>query len=102
LTTARKSTIFLAALAAGISVFALVFLHAASSVHREGASIGERAFLIERLGLTDLCLFSDARYSRNPAVADRATPFQDHPASLEHFPSGSIVRPPAGLRYGMD
>jgi hypothetical protein len=47
-----------------------------------------------RLGLTDLSLFVEARYARHPSQADRFAPFQDHPTSLEHFPSGSLVPPP--------
>jgi len=50
--------------------------------------------------LTDLCLFSDARYSRHPALADRHSPLQDAPFALEHFPSGSFVPPPGHLRPG--
>jgi hypothetical protein len=29
--------------------------------------------------------------------ADGHVPFQDHPVSLEHFPSGSLLRPPSRL-----
>jgi hypothetical protein len=50
--------------------------------------------MARRLGLTDLSLFTDARYARHPSQADRFAPFQDHPTSLEHFPSGSLVLPP--------
>lgn len=47
--------------------------------------------------LTDLCLVTDARYTRHPSLADRHSPFQDYPLALEHFPSGSLVLPPAHL-----
>jgi hypothetical protein len=47
--------------------------------------------------LTDLCLFTDARYTRHPALADRHSPFQDYPLALEHFPSGSLIPPPEHL-----
>jgi hypothetical protein len=46
------------------------------------------------LGLTDLALFTEARYTRNPALADLHSPFQDHPVALDHFPSGSLIAPP--------
>jgi hypothetical protein len=49
------------------------------------------------LGVTDLCLFTDARYTRHPSLADRHSPFQDYPLAMEHFPSGSLVLPPAHL-----
>jgi hypothetical protein len=36
-------------------------------------------------------------------MADLHTPFQDHPMSFEHFPSGTLVTPPPHLRqYGLD
>jgi hypothetical protein len=47
---------------------------------------------VERLRLTDLCLFTEARYTRNPSQADLHSAFQDHPFSLEHFPAGSFGR----------
>jgi hypothetical protein len=47
--------------------------------------------------LTDLALFTEARYTRHLSQADYHTPFQDHPFALEHFPSGSLVMPPGLL-----
>ena len=48
-----------------------------------------------RYQLTDLNLFNEARYTRHLSQADLHSPFQDHPTALEHFPSGSLARPPA-------
>jgi hypothetical protein len=56
------------------------------------------ASLSQGLGLTDLSLWSAARYARNPVLADRFNPFQDFPGSIEHFPEGSIIPPPQHLR----
>jgi len=53
--------------------------------------------LVRELGLTDLSLFTEARYTRHPTQADRHSPFQDHPAALDHFPSGALLPPPPGL-----
>lgn len=53
---------------------------------------------VEQLQLTDLALFTEARYTRHLTQADRHSPFQDHPLGFEHFPSGSLVSPPAALR----
>jgi hypothetical protein len=50
--------------------------------------------LVGELGLTDLCLFTEARYTRHLTQADIHAPFQDGPALMEHFPSGSLVTPP--------
>ncbi len=53
--------------------------------------------LVRELGLTDLSLFTEARYTRHPTQADRHSPFQDHPAALDHFPSSALLPPPLGL-----
>jgi hypothetical protein len=53
--------------------------------------------MVADLGLTDLSLFTEARYTRHLAQADLHTAFQDHPLAIEHFPSGSLVAPPPHL-----
>jgi hypothetical protein len=53
--------------------------------------------LVRTLELTDLCLFTEARYTRHLSQADLNAPFQDHPMSLEHYPSGSLVMPPDSI-----
>ncbi len=53
---------------------------------------GERQ-LVLRLGLTDLSIWSEARYTRHPSQADSFTAFQDYPGAFDHFPAGSIVPP---------
>lgn len=50
--------------------------------------------LVAELGLTDLCLSTEARYTRHLSQADLFAAFQDHPHALEHFPSGSLLLPP--------
>jgi hypothetical protein len=60
--------------------------------------LNQRAEIVRTLGLTDLCLFTEARYTRHPSLADLGSPFQDHPMSLEHFPSGAIVPVPPHLK----
>lgn len=45
------------------------------------------------LGLTDLCVATEARYTRHPAVSDPMVPFMDHPGAIEHFPTGSFWAP---------
>lgn len=66
------------------------------------AGSGERAEATKQqqatastLGLTDLCVATEARYTRHPAASDPIAPFMDHPGAIEHFPSGSFWRPPA-------
>jgi len=54
--------------------------------------------LVAAFGLTDLALFSEARYTRHPSQADLFTAFQDSPGAIDHFPSGSLVVPIPGSR----
>ncbi len=60
----------------------------------------ETRALVAELGLTDLALFTEARYTRNPSLADLQSAFQDGPLTFEHFPSGSLVAPPHDLGRG--
>lgn len=54
--------------------------------------------LVKKLMLTDLALWTEARYTRHPSQADLFTPFQDFPSSIEHFPAGSIIAPPENIK----
>ncbi|SHJ18132.1 hypothetical protein SAMN02745165_01718 [Malonomonas rubra DSM 5091] len=53
----------------------------------------EKKALVATLGLTDLSIWSEARYTRHPSQADLFTPFQDYPGAFDHFPAGSIIAP---------
>lgn len=85
-------------LAAGVCGFALCFVDAARLRAAAGADEAERTRLVAQLRLTDLALFTEARYTRHPSQADLHSAFQDHPLALEHFPTGSLIPPPAGLQ----
>lgn len=93
----RKSSIFFWSLAVEALLLAVLLVHASFSAGAEQANLEEKAAMVRRLKLTDLCLFTEARYTRHLSQADLNTPFQDHPLSLEHFPSGSFTQPPEGL-----
>lgn len=56
-----------------------------------------RQELVGVLSLTDLALWTEARYTRHPSMSDLFSPFQDHPAAFDHFPAGSLMAP-AGPR----
>lgn len=56
-----------------------------------------RRELVAVLSLTDLALWTEARYTRHPSMADMFSPFQDHPGAFDHFPAGSLMVP-AGPR----
>ncbi len=46
------------------------------------------------VGLPNLAVTSAARYLRHYSITDLSTPFQDYPASLDHFPAGFAFAPP--------
>ena len=94
----RKSTLFLTLTSLNLLFCALLSQHARVSGSAAGALRSSSRELVRNLQITDLCLFTEARYTRHPAMADRHAPFQDHPMSLEHFPTGSLVTPPAPRR----
>jgi len=95
---ARKSDLFLVFLAGALAMFALIVVHAGIEHPGSIAAIDQKKGLVKDLQLTDLCLFTEARYTRHPAMADLHTAFQDHPVALEHFPSGALLQPPVHLR----
>lgn len=77
--------------------FALTFVDAARLQRVNAPATAATAALVERLQLTDPVLFTEARYTRHPTQADLQSAFQDHPVALEHFPTGSLLPPPAGI-----
>jgi hypothetical protein len=82
---------FLLFTATTVAIFLLLPLHAR---HAQNISAGEtilQGAQLRNLRVTDLCLTTEARYTRHPAMADRHAPFQEHPVALEHFPSGSLI-----------
>lgn len=98
--TARGSS-----LAAGVIVvlaLALIAESAHLAARRDdSARIAEARAVVAGAGLTDLALFTEARYARHLALADLASAFQDGPMSFEHFPVGAMTPPardfPGGL-----
>lgn len=95
--TPRKSDVFFFFLLQNILWVGLMLFHAGIYQQINAPLIAQNGEMVRVLGLTDLCLFTEARYTRHPALADLSTPFQDHPVSLEHFPSGAIVPVPSHL-----
>lgn len=85
----RRSIQFLLFIAATLTLFLLLPLHARHEQRHSRAGLEQ----LRNLHVTDLCLVTEARYTRHPAMADRHAPFQEHPLALEHFPSGSLILP---------
>jgi hypothetical protein len=62
----------------------------------------QKAAVAKNLGLTDLCLSTEARYTRHLSQSDWHAAFQSHPLALDHFPSGSVFAPPETLKKSHD
>jgi hypothetical protein len=94
----RKSSLALTFAGIGVLLLGLMFTHAWLRRQADLPLIDAVTGVVANLELTDLALFTEARYTRHPSQADRYSAFQDHPLALEHFPTGSIAGPPARLR----
>ena len=94
----RPSSLFFGFLAACALALILISLHTLIQSGWDQQRLTRLSRTVEDLTLTDLCLFTEARYTRHLSQADLHSPFQDHPLSLEHFPSGSFVLPPQRFR----
>ena len=90
----RKSDRFMLFLLGVLALLEVARLHSLHRGRERNEEVSGMAAMARRLGLTDVVLATDARYARHPSQADRFAPFQDHPTSLEHFPSGTLVAPP--------
>ena len=90
-----KARAFLAVTAIQVIVLASLFTWSMSAARaRTAEEIPRKQELVQRLELTDLAIWTEARYTRHPSQADFFAPFQDGPSSLEHFPAGSVVAAP--------
>ena len=73
-----------------------LYFHAARFASTLRADYAIQSIAVSGLGLTDLAVATEARYTRHPSVSDTMAPFMDHPGGLEHFPTGSFwAAPPA-------
>jgi hypothetical protein len=90
----RRSDIFLSGLLAAAVLFAASFADAVIGERHAQTALAAKTEMVERLGLTDLVLFTEARYTRHPSQADLHSAFQDHPFAMDHFPTGSLLPPP--------
>jgi hypothetical protein len=93
----RKSDGFLLFTGSGILLLAAILIQAHWVMQADLPGLREKAEVVRSLGLTDLCLSTEARYTRHLSQADWHAAFQTHPLALDHFPSGSIIGPPATL-----
>jgi len=90
-----KARVFIAVTAIQVVVLAGLMMWSASVARTHAVEeIPRKQELVQRLELTDLAIWTEARYTRHPSQTDFFAPFQDGPSSLEHFPAGSVVAAP--------
>jgi len=89
-----KSRIYISCIIGQLLILTTLFFYnqAKSQAQLQGP-IKAKQELVSRLGLTDFAIWTEARYTRHPSQTDFFSPFQDFPASPDHFPAGSIIAP---------
>ena len=82
-----------------LEVLALAFLVAAGhfTSGRKVPLQRDNRQLVKVLELTDLSIWTGARYTRHLSQADVFSAFQDSMGALEHFPAGVLASPPASI-----
>ncbi len=98
----RKSTGYLLLTAILMGGLGIALAFPQLSAPREATRVGREKAFVKKMGLTDICLFTEARYTRHLTQTDRHAAFQDAPMAWEHFPSGSLTVPPPVLIVGSD
>ena len=83
-------------------VVACIFFHARYLHSMWDDSVSANCAMTSVLGLSDLAISTEARYSRHLALSDIFSAFQDTPSGLDILPSGTFFTPPAhvGLPAG--
>ena len=90
-----KQRVFFVVTALEVIALGALLLYSHDRVKNEDTrTIPAKMELVRELELTDLSIWTEARYTRHPSQSDHFAPFQDFPSSLEHFPAGSIVAAP--------
>jgi len=92
-----KHKIFIGILFGEILILLFLLIHGGSDSTRR-QEITDKKQVVTTLMLTDLSIWTEARYTRHPSQADLFSPFQDAPSSIEHFPAGSIIPPSPPIR----
>jgi len=90
----RRALLTLAFFAFLVITLSLQFFWFAPAAQKSAAMDQHaRRQLARQLSLTDLALWTEARYTRHPSQADLFAAFQDGPAAFDHFAAGSILAP---------
>jgi hypothetical protein len=93
-----KHKVFTGVVVLQIAVLLLLFA-GRITLKKHRADIDLNQQLVKSLMLTDLSIWTEARYTRHPSQTDFFSPFQDFPAAIDHFPAGSIFPPPSMVNF---
>jgi hypothetical protein len=88
-----KHRAFIGFIIGELLLLSLFFASGQEALKSRAAEVRDKRDIVKRLMLTDVALWTEARYTRNPSQTDLFSAFQDFPSSLEHFPAGSIIAP---------
>lgn len=90
----RPALVFSMLLGLLLALDGVLFLDGLVRRKAQDATLAQLEVATSGLGLTDLAVATEARYTRHPAVSDPVVPFMDHPGAIEHFPTGAFWLPP--------
>lgn len=90
----RPALIFTICLCLLLALDGALLIDGLSKRKAENAALVKLEVVTSGLGLSDLAVSTEARYTRHPAVSDPVAPFMDHPGAIEHFPTGTFWLPP--------
>ena len=93
-----KYPIFFGILSIETLLLTILMVSASISLSNRVPTLKANQQLVKNLMLTDLSLWTEARYSRHPSQADFFAPFQDFPGAIERFPAGSLTAPAASYK----
>jgi len=91
----RPSLVFAMLLTLLLALDGALFIDGQNRRRVQDATLAQLEVTTNALGLTDLAVATEARYTRHPAASDPIAPFMDHPGAIEHFPTGAFWRPPS-------
>ena len=98
----RKSDGFWLFIGSSMLLLVAILIQAHFVMRADLPLLRQKAAVAKNLGLTDLCLTTEARYTRHLSQSDWHAAFQSHPLALDHFPSGSVLAPPRTLKKSHD
>ncbi len=88
----KRKSLFIFILITLLQIIIAAVVMVFHTYHRPDYSMQKR--IAAKLHLTDLCLTTESRHTRNIAFPLELTaPFQDIPGFFDHFPSSTFIRP---------